>query len=82
MSIIATRLADRLGLGQATARPAFRPRGEEDRLPAESHEYVRWFGDDIAVKQQEYLVDWSGVPYMRFLMGHVAQALLCRSASR
>ena len=72
-SIIATRLADRLGLGQEQRDAAFHTTlvmwiG----CHAESHEYVRWFGDDIAVKQQAYLVDWSGVPYMRFLVGHVA----------
>jgi HD-GYP domain-containing protein (c-di-GMP phosphodiesterase class II) len=72
-SVIATRLADRLGLAPAQRDTAFYTTlvmwiG----CHAESHEYVRWFGDDIAVKQQAYLVDWAGVPYMRFLMGNVA----------
>ena len=39
---------------------------------ADSHEYVRWFGDDIVVKREAYLVDWAGLPYMRFLMGNIA----------
>lgn len=72
-SIIATRLADRLGVSSAQREAAFYTTlvmwiG----CHAESHEYVRWFGDDISVKQQAYLVDWTGVPYMRFLMGNVA----------
>ena len=72
-SVIATRLADRLGLAPAQRDTVFYTTlvmwiG----CHAESHEYVRWFGDDIAVKQQAYLVDWAGVPYMRFLMGNVA----------
>ena len=72
-ALIATRLADRLGLDQEDRDTAFYATlvmwiG----CHAESHEYVRWFGDDIAVKQNAYLVDWAGVPYMRFLMGNVA----------
>lgn len=72
-SIIATRLADRLGLTQRQRDTAFYATlvmwiG----CHADSHEYVRWFGDDIAVKKEAYLVDWAGVPYMRFLMGNVA----------
>jgi HD-GYP domain-containing protein (c-di-GMP phosphodiesterase class II)/DNA-binding CsgD family transcriptional regulator len=35
---------------------------------ADSHEYAQWFGDDIAVRQSSYLVDWAGVPYARFLL--------------
>ena len=27
---------------------------------ADSHEYARWFGDDIAVRHDSYFVDWSG----------------------
>lgn len=72
-AVIATRLADRLGLTQEERDSCFYATlvmwiG----CHAESHEYIRWFGDDIAVKQNAYLVDWSGVPYMRFLMGNVA----------
>lgn len=39
---------------------------------ADSQEYARWFGDDIAVRGAAYLVDWSGLPYLRFLLGNVA----------
>ena len=40
---------------------------------ADSQEYARWFGDDIAVRRDAYLVDWSGMPYARFLLGNVAR---------
>ncbi len=29
---------------------------------ADSHEYARWFGDDIAMRHDSYFVDWSGAP--------------------
>ena len=72
-SLIALRLADRLGLDSEQRDTCFYVTlvmwiG----CHAESHEYVRWFGDDVLVKQQAYLVDWAGVPYLRFLMGNVA----------
>lgn len=40
---------------------------------ADSQEYARWFGDDIAVRRDAYLVDWAGIPYLRFLLGNVAR---------
>jgi HD-GYP domain-containing protein (c-di-GMP phosphodiesterase class II) len=71
-ALIATRLADRLGL----------PRAQRDCIyyatlimwigcHADSHEYARWFGDDISVRRSSYLVDWSGLPYQRFLLTNV-----------
>lgn len=73
-ALIATRLADRLGLS----------REERDSTyyttlimwigcHADSHEYARWFGDDIAVRHDSYLVDWSGLPYLRFLASNVGR---------
>ncbi|OBH87990.1 LuxR family transcriptional regulator [Mycobacterium scrofulaceum] len=73
-ALIATRLADRLGLDTS----------ERDctyyttlimwiGCHADSHEYARWFGDDIAVRHDSYLVDWSGLPYLRFLAGNVGR---------
>ena len=35
---------------------------------ADSHEYSRWFGDDIAVRSASYDVDWTGMPYAVFLL--------------
>lgn len=68
-ALIGTRIAERLGLSSA----------ERDCVyyttlimwvgcHADSHEYARWFGDDIAVRHDSYLVDWSGLPYLRFLL--------------
>ena len=73
-AVIATRLADRLGLTSEQRDNTFHATlvmwiG----CHADSHEYVRWFGDDIAVKREAYLVDWAGLPYMRFLMGNIAR---------
>ena len=73
-ALIATRLADRLGL----------TREQRDSLfyttlimwigcHADSHEYARWFGDDIAVRHDSYLVDWSGLPYQRFLLTNIGR---------
>ena len=80
-ALIAMRLADRLNL---TAR-------QRDCIyyatlimwigcHADSHEYARWFGDDIAVRRSSYLVDWSGLPFQRFLLTNVGhgESLLTR----
>ncbi|MGV0815187.1 HD domain-containing phosphohydrolase [Mycolicibacterium boenickei] len=73
-ALIATRLADRLGLG-----PAHRDCIYYTTLimwigcHADSHEYARWFGDDIAVRHDSYLVDASGLPFLRFLISNVAR---------
>ncbi len=71
---IACRLADRLGLDPEQRGTAYYATlvmwiG----CHADSQEYARWFGDDIAVRQESYLVDWSGLPYLRFLLGNVAK---------
>ena len=39
---------------------------------ADAHEMGKWFGDDMAVRADSYLVDLTGVPMMRFMLGHVA----------
>ncbi|OKH74228.1 LuxR family transcriptional regulator [Mycobacterium sp. SWH-M5] len=72
-ALIATRLADRLGL----SRP------QRDCVyyttlimwigcHADSHEYARWFGDDIAVRRDTYDVDVTGLPFLRFQVTHAA----------
>jgi HD-GYP domain-containing protein (c-di-GMP phosphodiesterase class II) len=73
-AMIATRLANRLGLTQAQRDCVYYTTlimwiG----CHADSHEYARWFGDDIAVRHDSYLVDWSGLPYLRFLMSNVGR---------
>ncbi|WP_249026257.1 HD domain-containing phosphohydrolase [Mycobacterium xenopi] len=73
-ALIGTRIADRLGLS----------RDQRDctyytnlvmwiGCHADSHEYARWFGDDIAVRRESALVDWAGLPYLRFLVSNVAR---------
>src|SRR3954452_19024516 len=35
---------------------------------ADSHEFSRWFGDDLAMRRDSYQLDWSGLPYMGYLL--------------
>lgn len=35
---------------------------------ADSHEFSRWFGDDLAMRRDSYQLDWSGLPYLKFLV--------------
>lgn len=39
---------------------------------ADAHEMGKWFGDDLKVRADSYLVDLTGLPMMRFMLGHVA----------
>lgn len=39
---------------------------------ADAHEMGKWFGDDMAVRADTYLVDMTGLPMMRFMIGHIA----------
>jgi HD-GYP domain-containing protein (c-di-GMP phosphodiesterase class II) len=39
---------------------------------ADAHEMGKWFGDDMTVRADSYLVDMTGVPMMRFMLGHIA----------
>jgi HD-GYP domain-containing protein (c-di-GMP phosphodiesterase class II) len=73
-TLIAVRLADRLELP--------RPQRDSTYLTTlilwlgchvDSHEFARMFGDDIAVRADSYLVDWVGLPYMKFLMSNAAK---------
>lgn len=73
-SVIACGLADRLGLSrEQRATVYYTTLLMWIGCHADSQEYARWFGDDIAVRRDAYLVDWSGVPYLRFLLGNVAR---------
>ncbi len=38
---------------------------------ADAHEMGKWFGDDMKVRSDSYLVDLTGAPMMRFMLGHV-----------
>ena len=73
-ALIATRLADRLGLSQAQRGCTYYTTlimwiG----CHADSHEYARWFGDDIAVRHDTYSVDMAGLPFLRFLVSNAAR---------
>ncbi|WP_309130223.1 HD domain-containing phosphohydrolase [Brevibacterium sp.] len=35
---------------------------------ADSHEFSRWFGDDLAMRRDSYQLDWSGPAYMKYLL--------------
>ncbi|ORW74102.1 HD domain-containing phosphohydrolase [Mycobacterium saskatchewanense] len=73
-ALIATRLADRLGLSvQQRDCAYYTTLVMWIGCHADSHEYARWFGDDIAVRHDSYLVDWAGLPYLRFLAGNVGR---------
>jgi len=73
-SVIACGLADRLGLSrEQRATVYYTTLLMWIGCHADSQEYARWFGDDIAVRRDAYLVDWAGMPYLRFLLGNVAR---------
>lgn len=38
---------------------------------ADSHEFSRWFGDDLAMRRDSYQLDWAGLPYLRYLLQRV-----------
>ncbi|MGH3509008.1 MAG: HD domain-containing phosphohydrolase [Nocardioidaceae bacterium] len=71
-AVIACRLADRVGLSdEQRATVYYTTLLMWIGCNADSQEYARWFGDDIAVRRAAYLVDWSGLPYLRFLVSNV-----------
>ena len=73
-SVIARGLADRLDLSrEQKATVYYTTLLMWIGCHADSQEYARWFGDDIAVRRNAYLVDWSGMPYLRFLLANVAR---------
>lgn len=68
-ALIARRLAARLGCDDREQGDAFFVTMVMwIGCHAESHEYSRWFGDDISVRRDSYDVDWSGMPYAIFLL--------------
>src|SRR5690242_17658027 len=40
----------------------------------DSHEFSRWFGDDLAMRRDSYQLDWSGLPYLLHLMRHAGSS--------
>ena len=41
---------------------------------ADSHEFSRWFGDDLAMRRDSYQLDWSGLPYLAYLVRRTGSA--------
>ncbi|MFI5955304.1 HD domain-containing phosphohydrolase [Cryptosporangium sp. NPDC051539] len=73
-AVVASRLAERMGLDRdQQATTYYASLVMWIGCHADSQEYARWFGDDIAVRSEAYLVDWTGLPYLRFLLGNVAK---------
>lgn len=73
-ALIATRLADRIGLTEPERNDVYYTTlimwiG----CHADSHEYARWFGDDIAVRHDTYQVEATGLPFLRFLLHNIAR---------
>jgi HD-GYP domain-containing protein (c-di-GMP phosphodiesterase class II) len=68
------RLAERLGLSERERGTVFYT-GLVMWIGchADSHEYARWFGDDIAMRHDSHFIDWSGAPYRRFLVGNLGR---------
>ncbi|EWM09957.1 transcriptional regulator, LuxR family [Kutzneria sp. 744] len=73
-ALIATRLADRLGLDDTQRGTAFYANLVAwIGCHADSHELSRLFGDDIAFRADSYQVNWQGLPFLRLLATHVGQ---------
>lgn len=73
-ALIADRLADRLDCDEEQRGAAFYVTMVMwVGCHADSHEYSRWFGDDIAVRRDSYSVDWNGLPYARFLLQNLGR---------
>ena len=69
-----SRLAERVGLSERDRETVFYT-GLVMWIGchADSHEYARWFGDDIAMRHASHFIDWSGAPYRRFLIGNLGR---------
>ncbi len=73
-SLIATTLADRLGLGERRRGVVFYTTLVAwIGCHADSHELARWFGDDIAFRSDSYRVDWAGPPFLRLMLDHAGR---------
>ena len=73
-SLIAARLADRLGLGEQQRGVVFYANLVAwIGCHADSHEVAGWFGDDVAFRADQYRVDWAGLPFLGLLLGHVGR---------
>ncbi|MEU0790519.1 HD domain-containing phosphohydrolase [Amycolatopsis sp. NPDC005961] len=73
-TLIATRLAERLGLDEDQRDTTFHATLVAwIGCHADSHELAGWFGDDIAFRSATYRVDWTGRPFLRLLAAHAGR---------
>lgn len=71
-TVIATRLATAAGLsGDEQAAVFYVSLLAWVGCVADSHELSRWFGDDRQLRADSYQVDKTGLPMLRFLLGHL-----------
>ena len=71
-SLIALRLADRLGLDETTRAVVYYV-GLIGWVGChvDAYEQAKWFGDDMALKSDALRVDMTGLPAMAFVLSHV-----------
>lgn len=68
-SLLASMLADELNLSdEERAKVYYTNLVLWIGCHADSHEFSRWFGDDLAMRRDSYQRDWAGLPSMRFLL--------------
>lgn len=73
-SLIAARLADRLGLDERQRAVVYHANLVAwIGCHADSHELAALFGDDLAFRSDSYQVDWKGLPFLNLLVSHVAR---------
>ncbi|MHB8689767.1 MAG: HD domain-containing phosphohydrolase [Solirubrobacteraceae bacterium] len=70
--LIAVRLAEGVGLGSGERAVVYYVALLEwVGCHADAHEQAAWFGDDIALKADRFLVDMTPIAKARFALGHV-----------
>ncbi|MDN5797459.1 MAG: HD domain-containing protein [Intrasporangium sp.] len=73
-ALISTRLADRLDLGpDQRATVYYVSLVSWIGCHADSHEYARYFGDDIDTRAASYQVEWAGLPFLQLLVHRVGR---------
>jgi HD-GYP domain-containing protein (c-di-GMP phosphodiesterase class II) len=72
-SLLVSALADELGLDdEQRATTYYANLVLWIGCNADSHEFSRWFGDDLATRAGSYELDWSGLPYLGYLLRRAA----------
>ena len=69
---IATRLGEHMGIdGDTAASLYYVSMLAWVGCVADTPEVAAWFGDDIAFRRDSYTIDFSGLPKMKFALGHL-----------